>query len=295
MKLWVCDGYLLVAVDTVMSMLGEKADVWGGVDNEDVAVLRMMETEDGVKYCRSTALLESVSSAQMDMAKTLASRNFRNEWKNSIDDPIKNIGDRFCQLLVSGRLVVETERVGPAIEQELHEILHGMDDNYSPALSMAEDLKKLVCLSVWLDKPWLCTPYSISIQRCDDASCYIPFKAQTHMRAIVMQMQPTPRIDPNRPGLFLSHNDALNLLRNKPTTLNDLSDLPSMQNTDKKVIEACKVKTAKDVEVNNDLKLGSCDKNKANGILKCFNCNKPRCYFSQSNNDEYGESVEILQ
>ena len=88
------------------------------------------------------------------------------------------------------------------------------------------------------------------------------------MRAIVMQMQPTPRIDPNRPGLFLSHNDALNLLRNKPTTLNDLSDLPSMQNTDKKVIEACKVKTAKDVEVNNDLKLGSWDKNKVKGILK---------------------------
>ena len=72
------DSDILVAVDTVMSMLGAKADVWGGADNEYGAVLGMMETEDGVRYCRSTVLLESVASAHMDMAKTLASRNFWN-------------------------------------------------------------------------------------------------------------------------------------------------------------------------------------------------------------------------
>ena len=159
-----------------MSMLVAKADVQGGVDNEDGAVLGIMETEDGVRYCRSTILLESVASAQMDMSKTLASRNFRNEWNKSINDPIKNIGDRFRQLSVSGRPVVVTENVGPAIEQEMHEILHGMDDNYSLALSMAEDLKKLVCLSAWLDKHWLCTPYSIFIQRCDDAIMFQSFQ-----------------------------------------------------------------------------------------------------------------------
>ena len=89
--------------------------MWGGVDNEYGAVLEMMETEDGVIYCRSTVWLESVASAQMDMAKTLASRNFRNEWDKSIDDPINNIGDKFFQLSVSKRPVVVNERVGPAI------------------------------------------------------------------------------------------------------------------------------------------------------------------------------------
>ena len=74
-----CDSDILVAFDNVMSMLGSKAEVWGGVDNEDGAVLGKMETEDGVRYCRSTILLESVASAQMNMAKTLASRNFWTE------------------------------------------------------------------------------------------------------------------------------------------------------------------------------------------------------------------------
>ena len=155
------DSDILVAVDTVMSMLGAKYYVWGGVENEDGDVLGMIETEDGDIYCRSTVLLESVASDQMDMAKTLASRNFWNEWDKSVDYPIKNIGDRFLQLSVSGRPVVVTERVGTAIEQELHEILHDMDENYSPALSMSEDLKNLVCLRAWLDKHWLCTPYII--------------------------------------------------------------------------------------------------------------------------------------
>ena len=109
------DSDILVAFDTVMSILVAKAYLWGGVDNEYGAVLGIMETEYGVRYFRSTVLLESVASAQMDMAKTLTSRNFRNEWENSIDDPIHNIGDRFCQLSVSGRPVVVTEPVGTAI------------------------------------------------------------------------------------------------------------------------------------------------------------------------------------
>ena len=35
-----------------------------------------------------------------------------------------------------------TECVGPALEQEMHEILLGMDENYLPGLSKAEDLHK---------------------------------------------------------------------------------------------------------------------------------------------------------
>ena len=74
-----------------------------------------------------------------------------------------------------------------------------------------------------------------------------------------------------------------------------MSYLPSIHNTDKQVIEARKVKTAWDVEVNKNLKLCSWDTKKLKVILKCFKCNKHRCYFSQSNNDDYESSVEILQ
>ena len=35
-----------------------------------------------------------------------------------------------------------TKRVGPALEQELNDILLGMDENYLPGLSKAEDLHK---------------------------------------------------------------------------------------------------------------------------------------------------------
>lgn len=50
---------------------------------------------------------------------------------------------------VSRRPVVVTERVGPALEQELYDILLGMDENYLPELSKAEDLhKKLPVLNV---------------------------------------------------------------------------------------------------------------------------------------------------
>ena len=124
-------------------------------------------------------------------------------------------------------------------------------------------------------------------------SCFSPFKTQIHLWDIAMHRQPTPRFDPNRPGLFLCRNDALLIYSNHPTTLNDLPDLHSMQNTDKQVIEVHKVNTARDMEVNQNLKLCSWDTKKVKGILKFFNCNKPCCYFSNRNNDEYEASVEI--
>ena len=33
---------------------------------------------------------------------------------------------------------------------------------------------------------------------------------------------------------------------------------------------------------------------KVKGILKCFHCNEPRCYFSQQQNAEYEGAVETL-
>ena len=122
--------------------------------------------------------------------------------------------------------------------------------------------------------------HTLSIQRFDDESYCSPFKTKIQLRDIAMQRQPTPRIDPNRPGLFLRRNDALHIYSNQPTTLNYMSDITSMHTTDNKVIEARKVNTARDVEVKNNLKLRIWYTKKVKGILKCFNCNKPRCYFS---------------
>ena len=104
-----------------MAMLGARASVWADDINEEGAVSGLMEKQDGVRHSHSTTLSGSVATAQHDQAEIVASRNFQCEWDQSIGDPISNIGHRFRHVKVSGRPVVVTERVGPALEKELHE------------------------------------------------------------------------------------------------------------------------------------------------------------------------------
>ena len=127
----------------------------------------LMETQDGVSHSHSTTLSGLVATAQRDQAEIVASRNFQPEWDQSIGDPISNIGHRFQQVKVSVRPVIVTELVGPALEQELHEILLGMDENYLPGFSKAEDLhKKLPVLNAWMAIHIVCTPLNFSIKKC---------------------------------------------------------------------------------------------------------------------------------
>ena len=153
-----------------------------------------------------------------------------------------------------------------------------MDENYLPRLSKAEDShKKLPVLNAWMAIHIVCTPYSFSIKKCDDASCCSPLRTPLEFCTIAIKRQPTPQNDPNRPGHFLRRGDALHLYGDDPASCENLSDLPKTTNSDKVLMEKRKARTARDVAVTNNLKLKSWEAKKVKGILKIFHCNKPRC------------------
>ena len=170
-----------------------------------------------------------------------------------------------------------------------------MDENYLSGLSKDKDLhKKLPVLNAWMAIHIVCTPYNFSTKKCDDASCCGPLRTTLEFCAIAMQRQPTPRNYTNRPGNFLRRGDALHLYGDDPASCANLSDLPSTTNIDNILTEKRKESTARDVAVMKNLKLKSWEVKKVKGILKCFHCNNPRCYFSQQHNDEHKGAVETL-
>lgn len=137
-------------------------------------------------------------------------------------------------------------------------------------------------------------PYSLSVKKCDDASCYASLRTPLDFCATAVQRQPTPRNDPSRPGHFLRRGDALQLYGDNPALCAYFSDLPSMTNNDKMLMEKRKARTARDMAVTKNLKLKSWEAKKAKGILKCYHYNKPRCYFLQEYIDEYKDTAESL-
>ena len=105
-----------------------------------------------------------------------------------------------------------------------------------------------------------------------------------------MLRQPTSRIDPSRPSHFLRCDDALQLYGGSKNALIDLSNLALVnENYMKKASAVKRVKDKRDVDMSKDVKLRCWDSKKMKVFLKCFNCCKPCCFFSQSNNDGYKE------
>ena len=109
-----------------------------------------------------------------------------------------------------------------------------------------------------------------------------------------MQRQPAPRSDPNRPDHFLSRKDALQLYGGNQEALTNLTDLPSANSESKKASETKKILDKRDTDVTKALKLRSWDPKKVKGIVACYHCSKPRCFFSQSKNDEYRVAAKTL-
>ena len=103
----------------------------------------------------------------------------------------------------------------------------------------------------------VCTPYSLSMQKCVDASCCTPLRTPLEFCATAMQRQPTLRNNPSRTGHFLCRRDALHLYGDNPASYADLSDLPSTNNKDKMLMEKRNARTARDVAVTKKLKLRS--------------------------------------
>jgi len=124
-------------------------------------------------------------------------RDFRAEWDESIRVPIRDIENRFKRLKPGGRPVKLYPRVGPEIEKELHAILVKIDPAYDEGFNKAEDLKKMPAMKSWMNAHCLITPYCFSIQRCKNIECCGEFRSPVEggVRELVMQRQPTPRLD----------------------------------------------------------------------------------------------------
>ena len=94
-----------------------------------------------------------------------------------------------------------------------------------------------------------------------------------------------------RPGHFLSCADALSELGNSVERLTDLKDLPSRDEPNKK--EAREL-TKRDERVAKANKLKSWDGKKVWGTVTCFDCAKPRCIYSATD-DAYATALLVLQ
>ena len=76
-----------------------------------------------------------------------------------------------------------------------------------------------------------------------------------------MQRQPTPVIDPDRPGHFLVRDDAIEKLGTEGDALTNLTDLPSQKNEDLK--EEQRQHSERDKRLNITLKLRSWENKKS--------------------------------
>ena len=142
----------------------------------------------------------------------------------------------------------------------------------------------------------LILPYSISIQKCNNVSCCGELRSPVAHRNLVMQRQPTPRIDTSNSqqgNHFLSRDHALRLFANNASAISDLTDLPSKRVDELK--EAQKMKATRDKEVAQKLDLRSWDPKKVRSVVWCFHCNKPRCIFSKELNTVYYQVSKVLK
>ena len=200
-----------------------------------------------------------------------------------------------------GRHVKVYPCVGPETEKELHASLSKIDPNFNKELYKAKDLKKMPGMMLWMDIHCLITPYSISIQRCDNERCCGEFcsPVENGVRDLIMQRQPTPRIDTthkNRMNQFLRRDEALLLIGDNEKALNDLSDLPSKKTADKEAAEEKKKRGGRDFDINKKLKLKSWDPKKVRGAVVCYFCAKPRCIFAcEKQSDEYRNAAKAWQ
>ena len=258
----------LAIVETIMAMLGARVDFWADSEDGQGGVSGLMEMGDGVTHAHSTVLPESVKSAKREAAVKWASRDFMSEWNESIAAPLGNISDRLGQLKVSDRPVVVTERVDGTIEKKLQNVLLEMDPNYKEDITKAEDMTKvLTVLDRWMKRHAVITPYSISIQKCNDRECCPPLRTPAELCSIAMQRQPTPREDPSRPGHFLERDNALVLHGEDSSSLTNLSDLPSANDKNKEVVERRREKAERDLKTSQRLKMRSWEPKKLKGYV----------------------------
>ena len=162
---------------------------------------------------------------QTDDIKTAES--FKTEWAKSMNLPISHISKRFNELELSGHEVNVEERCSEGIRKGFHKVLRTIDDKYDPTICKSSRLKEMPILKEYLDNHIIMTPYSISIQKCGEASCTTctPFKSSEQNRDLVLQRQPTPQNKTKEH--FYSRDEALSQFKGQKNALTNLDCLPS--------------------------------------------------------------------
>ena len=119
--------------------------------------------------------------------------------------PIGTISEQFSYLRTANRDVVVTPRVPKQEVINLHDHLKKIDPAYSSeVVPLKEHLKKLPKMVAFMEKHVISTPYSFSVQKCDNVVCcgQIRSHEENGIWDLVMQRQPTPQADPTREGHF---------------------------------------------------------------------------------------------
>lgn len=171
---------------------------WIGIDTKVIELNHVsadIELEDGQSQTTSQAIAKSAIKSKLAEARKVVSRDFRSAYDESVKQPIDAINERLSKLVVSGKPVSVTPRVQSSVEEDLHSILSKIDNKYDQSYRNAEDAKKMPTMSIWMKKHALILPYSISIQKCNDVSCCGELRSPVAFRNLVMQRQPTPRMD----------------------------------------------------------------------------------------------------
>ena len=194
----------LSTATTVNSILRALGNVHPAPSNSVSNVSSAIEANGGMSINQNGSLAMDVLKTKRDRAAVKASQDFREQWRESIQEPIDYLSQRFSRLKTDSRPIVVRPHVPTSAVEAIYDELNKIDQNFTPDISRAEDLKKVPKLALWMDTHTVRTPYSISFQRCGNVACCGEFVSPTEngVRDLVMQRQPTPRLDPRREGHF---------------------------------------------------------------------------------------------
>ena len=250
-------------------------------------------TDEGVDIINNANLPSAVAKSKRDKAVEEASKDFLHEYKASMAAPIDAISKRFANLETSGRKVIMSPRVTTEEVTTLHNHLTQIDPAYSSSVTKTEHMKKVPELCTFIGSHAITTPYSFSIQKCENAECCGIIRTPLEVRALAMQRQPTPRSDPNRPGHFFRRDQALSAAANDQSALTDLSEMPSSAGDEQK--EEAKKRKSRDTTLAKDLKLKSWESKKVRAFVTCYHCGKRRCIYTGKDEDYLAAKVAFRQ
>ena len=237
-----------------------------------------MVTDTGVDVVRDSSLPSCVAKAKLDKAVKEASQNFPQEYATAMAVPLDAIGERFSNLTTSGNPVIVTPRVPKEGVTTLHNRLKQIAPAYTPKIMLKDHLKKVPEIVSFIESHTIITPYSFSVQKCNDIGCCGNIRTPVNVSDLAMQRQPTPRADIGRVGHFLCRDQALKEAPNQQNALIDLTDMPSNVGDEEK--KKLKKQKARDLAVTKELKLKSWEGRRVRAIIVCYNCNKRRCMYS---------------